>query len=415
MAPTNGRSASSASPSTRPPSWRASRPLARVGGVVLFVGVVRDFSAGRGVDEDPLRALPRDGRGQARRAARGGRSRGSGCSTWPSCTASASWARRRHRAHRRRRRAPRRGLRRLLLVHRRAQAIGADLEEGTRPRRGGLARGAPVKKRRRRKGEAAGTPQPRRRPGQRPDGRRSGKADDRARGRRRGDGRHGRRDLGAGRRRGRRQGGRAGRRPARRDHGGQAHAGPDPALPPAAALAVDVRSTRARRRGKTALRILAVARCSGQTGVEMEAMTAASVAALTVYDMCKAADRWMAIREVRLLEKRGGKSGAVRRPGRRRVAPARGAGRPRRLLPAALRHRPLQPALRLLHARVRGSRCCRTARSSPSTRSRGCSPRWPARSACAGSGSPGASRWCAAASSTWCAASRGCRASTTSR
>ena len=69
--------------------------------------------------------------------------------------------------------------------------------------------------------------------------------------------------------------------------------------------------------GKTALRILAVARCFGQTGVEMEAMTAASVAALTVYDMCKAVDRWMSVREVRLLEKRGGKSGTLRRPGRR--------------------------------------------------------------------------------------------------
>jgi cyclic pyranopterin phosphate synthase len=67
---------------------------------------------------------------------------------------------------------------------------------------------------------------------------------------------------------------------------------------------------------KVALLILAVARCSGQTGVEMEAMTAASVAALTVYDMCKAVDRWMTIREVCLLEKRGGKSGTVRRPGR---------------------------------------------------------------------------------------------------
>ena len=70
-------------------------------------------------------------------------------------------------------------------------------------------------------------------------------------------------------------------------------------------------------RGRTALRILAVARCSGQTGVEMEAMTAAAVAALTVYDMCKAADRWMNIREVRLLEKSGGKSGSLRRPGTR--------------------------------------------------------------------------------------------------
>ena len=68
--------------------------------------------------------------------------------------------------------------------------------------------------------------------------------------------------------------------------------------------------------GKTALRILTVARCSGQTGVEMEAMTAAAVAALTVYDMCKAVDRWMSVRDVRLLEKRGGKSGTLRRPGR---------------------------------------------------------------------------------------------------
>ena len=67
--------------------------------------------------------------------------------------------------------------------------------------------------------------------------------------------------------------------------------------------------------GKTALRILAVARCTGQTGVEMEAMTAAAVAALTFYDMCKAADRWMSVRELRLLEKRGGKSGTLRRPG----------------------------------------------------------------------------------------------------
>ena len=71
-------------------------------------------------------------------------------------------------------------------------------------------------------------------------------------------------------------------------------------------------------RGRVTLIILAVARCSGQTGVEMEAMTAAAVAALTVYDMCKAVDRWMTIREVRLLEKRGGKSGEVYRPGLRR-------------------------------------------------------------------------------------------------
>ncbi len=54
----------------------------------------------------------------------------------------------------------------------------------------------------------------------------------------------------------------------------------------------------------------ATTECTGQTGVEMEALTAASVALLTVYDMCKAVDRGMAISGVRLLEKRGGKSGA---------------------------------------------------------------------------------------------------------
>ena len=54
----------------------------------------------------------------------------------------------------------------------------------------------------------------------------------------------------------------------------------------------------------------ATAQCSGQTGVEMEALTAASVALLTIYDMCKAADRGMVISDVKLLEKHGGKSGS---------------------------------------------------------------------------------------------------------
>ena len=57
------------------------------------------------------------------------------------------------------------------------------------------------------------------------------------------------------------------------------------------------------------LRIEATARVFGRTGVEMEALTAVSVAALTVYDMCKAADRGMTIEAVRLDEKDGGKSG----------------------------------------------------------------------------------------------------------
>ncbi|MEW5892588.1 MAG: cyclic pyranopterin monophosphate synthase MoaC [Pseudomonadota bacterium] len=53
----------------------------------------------------------------------------------------------------------------------------------------------------------------------------------------------------------------------------------------------------------------ATAETVGRTGVEMEALTAASVALLTIYDMCKAVDRGMVIEQVRLLEKRGGKSG----------------------------------------------------------------------------------------------------------
>jgi cyclic pyranopterin phosphate synthase len=61
------------------------------------------------------------------------------------------------------------------------------------------------------------------------------------------------------------------------------------------------------------LRVVAEARLRGRTGVEMEALVAASVAALTVYDMCKAIDRGMEIGPVRLLEKSGGRSGVWRR------------------------------------------------------------------------------------------------------
>lgn len=59
----------------------------------------------------------------------------------------------------------------------------------------------------------------------------------------------------------------------------------------------------------TGLEITAECRLNGQTGVEMEALTAVSVAALTVYDMCKAVDRGMEIREIKLVHKSGGKSG----------------------------------------------------------------------------------------------------------
>lgn len=57
------------------------------------------------------------------------------------------------------------------------------------------------------------------------------------------------------------------------------------------------------------LSIQAIVRCTGQTGVEMEALTAVSVAGLTVYDMCKSVDRGMTLEAVRLEEKSGGRSG----------------------------------------------------------------------------------------------------------
>ena len=60
------------------------------------------------------------------------------------------------------------------------------------------------------------------------------------------------------------------------------------------------------------LRVTALARVTGKTGVEMEALTAASVACLTIYDMAKAADRGMVISGIRLVEKTGGKSGDFR-------------------------------------------------------------------------------------------------------
>lgn len=61
--------------------------------------------------------------------------------------------------------------------------------------------------------------------------------------------------------------------------------------------------------------ITATARVSGQTGVEMEALTAVSVAALTIYDMCKAIDKEMSISDIRLIKKTGGKSGTYEAEG----------------------------------------------------------------------------------------------------
>ena len=65
--------------------------------------------------------------------------------------------------------------------------------------------------------------------------------------------------------------------------------------------------------GRSAIDVTATVKLEGRTGVEMEALTAVSVAALTIYDMCKAVDRSMTISDIRLMHKSGGKSGIYER------------------------------------------------------------------------------------------------------
>ena len=84
-----------------------------------------------------------------------------------------------------------------------------------------------------------------------------------------------------------------------------------PLCHPLALSSVDVKLTLDAKRN--AVDIEATCKLKGRTGVEMEALTAASVAALTVYDMCKAVEKGMRIEDVRLEAKDGGKSGAWRR------------------------------------------------------------------------------------------------------
>lgn len=74
-------------------------------------------------------------------------------------------------------------------------------------------------------------------------------------------------------------------------------------------------------RGQEHIWVRATARCKGQTGVEMEAMTAASVAALTLYDMTKAMDKAMIVEQVALLHKAGGRSGDFHHPQREGLTP----------------------------------------------------------------------------------------------
>ena len=71
-----------------------------------------------------------------------------------------------------------------------------------------------------------------------------------------------------------------------------------------------------KKRKPAAVKIVVRVECQGPTGVEMEALTAASVGLLTIYDMVKAVDRGMTLNDVRLEEKSGGRSGVFRRRGR---------------------------------------------------------------------------------------------------
>ncbi len=78
---------------------------------------------------------------------------------------------------------------------------------------------------------------------------------------------------------------------------------------PLSSIKVDFRPDKVR----SAIEIEATVQVTARTGVEMEALTAVTVAALTIYDMCKAVDRTMVISEVRLMEKSGGRSGHFKR------------------------------------------------------------------------------------------------------
>jgi cyclic pyranopterin phosphate synthase len=88
-----------------------------------------------------------------------------------------------------------------------------------------------------------------------------------------------------------------------------------PELIPCHVLALDRVEIQFATPDERTVRLEATVSAQGRTGVEMEALTAVSVAALTVYDMCKAVDRGMAIGPIELLEKSGGKSGHYVRPG----------------------------------------------------------------------------------------------------
>ena len=76
-------------------------------------------------------------------------------------------------------------------------------------------------------------------------------------------------------------------------------------------LLTDIEVELALNKEKSAVEITATVKTTGKTGVEMEALTAVSVAALTIYDMCKAVERGIKIQDIRLARKSGGKSGSI--------------------------------------------------------------------------------------------------------
>lgn len=88
-------------------------------------------------------------------------------------------------------------------------------------------------------------------------------------------------------------------------------------------------------RSKHAIDIEARVKTTGRTGVEMEALTAVTVAALTVYDMCKAVDREMVLSDIRLEHKSGGKSGVYERTASRHRGPKRALSSPRKRRPTS--------------------------------------------------------------------------------
>ena len=92
---------------------------------------------------------------------------------------------------------------------------------------------------------------------------------------------------------------------------------------PLTRIEVDLEAAEAGEGGAAAVRCRARAETRGRTGVEMEALTAVQIGLLTVYDMCKAADRGMVVTGVRLMEKSGGRSGHWRAGAKQQEDPAR--------------------------------------------------------------------------------------------